>query len=264
MSHSTKSSSSRDYQDILRPVGAMAKDYPDGYVKETHRHDRAQFLYAVTGVLDVMTTEGVWVIPPQRAVWLPPRSDHSVKARGAVSLRTLYVRSDAYPNGLPTSPRLISVSPLLRELVVRAVEMPVDYDEEGAEGRVIRMIFDELRWLPNGPLHLPQPRDSRLSAINTALLANPADKRTLDHWAEQLGTSTRTLARLSRAECGVSFHQWRQQHRVFAALPRLAASQSITTVALELGYDTPGAFAAMFRKFMGTTPSRYFGANSLG
>src|SRR5215831_15044450 len=129
MSHPMKSSSSRDYQDIPRPVGAMAKEYPDGYVKEPHRHDRAQFLYAVTGVLDVMTTDGVWVIPPQRAVWLPPRSDHSLKARGAVSLRTLYVRPDVCPDGFPTSPRLISVSPLLRELVVRAVELPVEYDE---------------------------------------------------------------------------------------------------------------------------------------
>ena len=236
----------------------MAREYADGYLKEIHRHARAQFLYAVTGVLEVKTEEGLWVVPPQRAVWLPPRCDHSLRARGSVSLRTLYVRPDACPAGFPMSPRLVNVSPLLRELVVRAVEMPIDYDEGGREGRVMTMIFDEVRWLSDGPLHLPEPRDSRLRAINMALLANPADARTLEHWAKQVGMSTRTLARLSRSECGVSFHQWRQQHRILAALPRLAGGQPVTTVALDLGYETPGAFGAMFRKLMGVTPGRYF------
>ena len=87
-----KSTSSKDYQDVPRPVGAMAKEYSDGYVRCMHRHARAQLLYAVTGVMEVTTADGLWVVPPQRAVWLPPATDHAVRARGPVALRTLYVR----------------------------------------------------------------------------------------------------------------------------------------------------------------------------
>lgn len=253
-----KSTNREDYQNVLRPVGAMAKQYTDGYVSRTHRHVRAQLLYAVAGVMEVTTAEGLWVVPPQRAVWLPPNTDHAMRARGAVALRTLYVRPDACPLAFPARPRLVHVSPLLRELVVRAVEMPVYYDEAGREGRVVALIFDEIAWLPDQPLHLAEPRDRRLAVVHAALLADPSDGRTLEQWASHAGASARTLARLCRTECGTSFLQWRQQHRILAALPRLAAGEAVTSVALDLGYETPGAFAAMFRKLMGTTPSRYF------
>lgn len=256
-----KSTNREDYQNVPRPVGAMAKNYGDGYVSRTHQHPRAQLLYAVTGVMEVATAEGLWVVPPQRAVWLPPNTDHSMRARGAVALRTLYVRPDAYPVGFPIRPRIVHVSALLRELVVRAVEMPVEYDEAGREGRAVSLIFDEIAWLPDQPLHLPTPKDKRLAAIHSALLAEPADGRTLDQWGSYAGASARTLARLCRAECGTSFLQWRQQHRILAAMPRLAAGEAVTSVALDLGYETPGAFAAMFRRLMGMVPSRYFEAN---
>ncbi len=253
-----KSTSSKDYQDVPRPMGAMAKEYQVDYVRCTHRHARAQLLYAVSGVMEVTTAEGLWVVPPQRAVWLPSATDHAVRARGPVALRTLYVRPDACPRAFPTRPRLVHVSPLLRELVVRAVEMPVEYDEGGWEGRVVSLILDEIAWLPDGPLHLPEPRDRRLAAVHAALLADPADGRTLEQWARHAGTSARTLARLCRTECGTPFYQWRQQHCILAALPRLASGEAVSSVALDLGYETAGAFAAMFRRLMGTTPSRYF------
>lgn len=247
-----------DYQSVPRPIGAMAENYEAGYLSSTHRHAHAQLLYAVAGVMEVATMEGLWVVPPQRAVWLPPNTDHSMRARGAVALRTLYVRPDACPTGFPIRPRVVHVSALLRELVMRAVEMPVQYDEAGREGRVVSLIFDEIKWLPDRPLHLTIPQDKRLAAIHLSLLAKPADGRTLEQWGTFAGASVRTLARLCRAECGTSFLQWRQQHRILAAMPRLAAGEAVTSVALDLGYETPGAFAAMFRKLMGTTPSSYF------
>lgn len=135
--------------------------------------------------------------------------------------------------------------------------MAVEYDEAGREGRVVSLIFDEIAWLPDPPLHLSVPRDKRLATIHSALLAEPGDGRTLAQRGSFAGVSARTLARMCRAECGTSFLQWRQQHRILAAVPRLAAGQAVTNVALDLGYETPGAFAAMFRRLMGTTLSRY-------
>jgi AraC-like DNA-binding protein len=92
------------------------------------------------------------------------------------------------------------------------------------------------------------------------VLADPADRRTLAAWARPAGASVRTLARLFTRETGMGFRGWRQQVRLLRALERLAAGEAVTTVALDLGYDSPSAFVAMFRRALGTTPGRYFAA----
>jgi AraC-like DNA-binding protein len=141
--------------------------------------------------------------------------------------------------------------------------MPVDYDVDGRDGRIIELALEEIEWAQDRPLHLPAFKDRRLVKISKQLQATPSDKRTLAEWAIGVNTSSRTLARLFRAEAGMSFMHWRQQVRVLASLPRLAAGEAIANVAVDLGYETPGAFAAMFRRLMGTVPSQYFNAQSI-
>jgi AraC-like DNA-binding protein/quercetin dioxygenase-like cupin family protein len=260
MSTAHKSTNRDDYQLISRPVGAMAKDFPRGFVSRRHRHVRAQLLYAVDGVLKVATDVGLWVIPPQRAVWIPPQVDHEVCFMTAASVRTLYIEPSAIPAGAPALPCAVNVSPLLRELVIRATTMPMDYDVNGRDGRIVALALEELEWAKDPALHLPAFKDRRLTKICQALQAHPMDPRTLEEWAAAVNTSSRTLARLFRAEAATSFQHWRQQVRVMAALPRLAAGEAVTSVAFDLGYETPGAFAAMFRRLMGTVPSQYFHA----
>jgi AraC-like DNA-binding protein len=151
------------------------------------------------------------------------------------------------------------VSPLLRELIVRATALPVLYDEKGPDGRLMQMILDEIATLQTLPLDLPMPQDKRLSKLCKALIDDPADDRTLDQFADSFNASARTLARLFRSETGMSFGAWRQQLRLMEAVRRMAAGAPVTTVALDLGYASPSAFAAMFRKSLGVPPSRYFG-----
>jgi AraC-like DNA-binding protein len=129
---------------------------------------------------------------------------------------------------------------------------------DGHDGRIISLALEEIEWAEDRPLHMPVFKDRRLVKISKTLQAHPADSRTLEDWAREVSTSSRTLARLFRAETGTSFIHWRQQVRVLASLPRLAAGESIANVAFDLGYETPGAFAAMFRRLMGVVPSRYF------
>jgi AraC-like DNA-binding protein len=253
-----KSTNRDDYQQAPRPVGAMAKEFVRGFVSRRHRHTRAQLLYAVDGVMEVSTVLGLWVIPPQRAVWIPPEVDHEVCFRTAASVRTLYVDVSAIPADAPDTPCAVNVSPLLRELVQRATTMPMTYEEDGHDGRIISLALDEIEWAEDRPLHMPVFKDRRLVKISKTLQAHPADSRTLEDWAQEVSTSSRTLARLFRAETGTSFIHWRQQVRVLASLPRLAAGERIANVALDLGYETPGAFAATFRRQMGVVPSRYF------
>src|SRR5579883_2896496 len=128
-----------DYQDVPRPVAAMAKDFPDGSRVAPHRHRRAQLVFAARGVMVVWTPQGTWVVPPNRAVWMPAETEHSIRSRGNVEMRTLYIRADVAA-ALPRACCVVAVSPLLRELILRAVELPVLYDESGAAGRVMALI----------------------------------------------------------------------------------------------------------------------------
>ena len=171
-------------------------------------------------------------------------------------MRTLYLRDDAAA-GMPGACRVLPVSPLLRELIVRATELPVHYDERGAAGHVVALILDELHHERSLPLHLPMPRDKRLRGLCLALLEQPGDPRTLDEWAPSTNASPRTLARLFVAETGLTFGAWRQQARVLEAMGRLGGGQAVTDVALDLGYDSVSAFSAMFRRAAGVSPSAY-------
>ncbi|HEX7967308.1 MAG TPA: helix-turn-helix transcriptional regulator [Stellaceae bacterium] len=246
-----------DYQDVPRPIAAMAKDFPNGSQIPRHRHRRAQLVFAVHGVMVVWTAAGTWVVPPHRAVWMPPETDHSIRTWGDLAMRTLYIRSDAAAS-LPAACCVIGVSPLLRELILRAVELPPLYEESGPDGRVMSLILDEIRAVPVLPLHLPWPEDARLRRLCAAIQDDPASERTLDDWGRMVGASSRTLARLFRKETGMSFGAWRQQVRLVDALGRLATGQAVTHVALDLGYQSPSAFTSMFRRALGRAPTRYF------
>jgi AraC-like DNA-binding protein/mannose-6-phosphate isomerase-like protein (cupin superfamily) len=245
-----------DYQEVSRPVAAMAKDFPAGYVNPWHRHKRAQFLFATEGVMTVETPDGNWLVPPHRAVWIPAMVKHQNRMAGTVRMRTLYIREDA-ATGLPSICTVFEVSSLLRELIRRAVALPLDYDECGPDGRIMALIVDEVRALRALPLHLRMPVDPRLQRVCALIVGEPGHSHTLESLAVHAGASARTLLRLFRRETGLTFAAWRQQARLHEALNRLGAGHPITAIALDLGYDSPSAFSAMFRRLLGTTPSRY-------
>ncbi|MEM9681717.1 MAG: helix-turn-helix transcriptional regulator [Pseudomonadota bacterium] len=242
---------------LPQPVVAYRRDLADGETIPPHRHRRAQLVYASEGVMTVTTDDGAFVVPPQRAVWLPGGVEHRIDARGAVAMRTLYVGPDAAP-GLPRDVCVLHVTPLLRELLLAAVDLPQPFGRNSPEHRLMSVILDQIQALPVAPLALPMPKDRRLRRLVRALMADPADGRSLDRWAPEAGASARTLARLFKRETGMTFRAWRQQLRLLRAMEMLAAGQSVTTVALDLGYDSPSAFSAMFRRTLGTTPKRYF------
>jgi AraC-like DNA-binding protein len=236
----------------------MPKDFRAGFLIEPHSHERAQLIYATVGTMRVSTDEGHWVVPPQRALWMPAGVRHSILMSGDVTMRTLYLRADA-ATGMPDECRVLPVSPLLRELIVRATELPLHYEEKGPAGHLMALLLAELHRDAGGlPLQLPMPTpDSRLRQICEALLAAPGDPRTLEQWAPSANASARTLARLFVAETGLTFGAWRQQARVLEAMGRLSDGEPVTQVALDLGYDSLSAFSAMFRRAAGVSPSQY-------
>jgi AraC-like DNA-binding protein len=234
----------------------MPKDFASGFEVPPHTHERAQLIYATAGTMRVSTDEGMWMVPPQRALWVPAGVRHSIVMLSDLTMRTLYLREDA-ASFMPKACRVVPVSPLLRELIVRATELPLQYDEDGPAGHVVALILAELRGLQSLPLQLPMPAHPRLRALCQTLLRAPGDPRTLDEWAKMLNASARTLARRFRSETGLSFGAWRQQARVLEAMGRLGGGAPVTQVALDLGYDSVSAFSAMFRRAAGASPSEY-------
>jgi AraC-like DNA-binding protein len=236
-------------------ISAYARDYPKGHQIAPHRHEWHQLIYARAGVMTVNTPRGAWVVPPQRAVWMPAATDHAIRCATLVSMRTLYV-APGTAAALPDECCVVQVSPLLRELVLASVESP---GEPRRRAQLTALILGELAEAAIAPLHLPEPRDPRVRRITETLRADPGDPRTLAGWSRQVGASTRTLSRLFLAETGMTFRQWQRQARLLAALIKLAQREPVTGVALDLGYDSPSAFIHAFRRALGKTPRAYFG-----
>ena len=246
-----------DIISIPRPIVAVAKEYPSGHLIRYHQHFRAQLLYASSGVMTVKTSSGIWVVPPLRAVWIPAHTRHQIEVGGHLSMRTLYIDPNFF-SGPSEECCVINVSLLLKELILHAVNLPRLYPLMGPEERLLLVLLDQIKDMSISPLELPIPSDARLRKIYKNLSHNPGNNRTLEDWGKVVGATGRTLARHFRIETGMSFVQWRQQIRILEALKRLGMKESVTTVAIELGYDSPSAFISMFKKALGKTPGQYF------
>ena len=243
-----------------RPITVFQTDYAPGEILQPHRHPRGQLIYASHGIMTVMTKGsakhlgGVWVVPPSQALWMPRHRTHAIRMGGTVAMRTLYLRDDV-GSFMPDVPLVLAVSPLLRELILCKTDQAPHADRGG---HVTALILEELASAPRLQLRLPMPRDPRLLRLCRAVLEWPENAPKLPELARIAGASTRSLSRLFQSELRLSFTAWRRQAQLLEALRRLAEGQSVTTVALDLGYATTSAFTYMFRRALGVVPSRFF------
>jgi AraC-like DNA-binding protein/quercetin dioxygenase-like cupin family protein len=237
-------------------VVTLSWDYASGHAVPEHFHDADQLVYAETGVMTVRTARGTWVVPTRRAVWVPASVPHAIEMLGDVTMKTLYLRPRLV-RGLPRRCCVLHVSPLLRELVLHACARG-SLGRAAADARLAGVLLDQLAEARSVPFQLPTPRDARARRVADALARDPADGRPLDGLAAEAGASKRTIERAFRLETGMTFGKWRQQLRLLHATRLLATGAKVTAAALDAGYESPSAFIAMFRRAMGTTPSKYF------
>lgn len=243
-----------DYQRVPRPLAAMAKQFPDRHEIEPHHHERDQLVFAVEGVMRVTTDAQAWIVPPDRAVYIPGGAVHRIGMRGDVAMCTLYIARNAAP-GLPRAPTVLVVSALLRELILALLSEPVRYDESGRGGLLAGLIFDEIRRAERQALVIPLPRDPRLTKLCAALLKDPASRNTLEDWSASVGASARTLARGFERELGMPFSAWRRRLRFHNAMEAIVRGDPIGAVARRNGYRSVSAFSAAFRKAMDVSPA---------
>jgi AraC-like DNA-binding protein len=214
-------------------------------------------IYASAGVMTVHAAGSTWVVPPERAVWMPAGVACRVEVSTGLQLRSLFFKP-AIVRSLPRVCRVVHVPPLLRELVLHTTAIGLLNRTIPSHAHLIGVLRDQLHLLDAVPLQLPQPTDQRTRRIADRLAANPGATESLARLARGAGASARTIERLFLAETHMTFARWRQQLRLQQALRLLAAGEPVTTVALEVGYASPSAFVAMFRRAFGTTPSRYY------
>ncbi|MFA3920637.1 helix-turn-helix domain-containing protein [Ruegeria sp. 2012CJ15-1] len=249
-----RSTDARDFQHVSPRVSAMAKDIPDGHVIAGHCHPRDQLLFAVAGVMRVETARNAWIVPPDRALFLPAEEMHAVEARGNLKMRTLYITHDADSE---QQVKVLRVTPLMRELILALIQNPVDYSGNSRAERIADLIRLEMEAAESLPANIPLPSDPRLQNLCARVLRDPSDVLSMDLFAAGTGASTKTLARLCQSELGMTFGAWRRRVRFAAAAERLEQGVPIKIVARDAGYRSSSAFAYAFRQYFGLTPSEF-------
>lgn len=238
-------------------VRSLAQAVPAGHRIERHRHDWHQLIYASSGLLHVWTGRGSWIVPPHWAIFVPADTIHSIRFAAPSDLRTLYLRPGG-SQSLPADCAAITVSPLLRELILRATRERMLDRRDPAEAALATLILDEFRAAGAPPFDLPQPASPALAHAASLMATNAPEAATSAALARAVGLGIRTLERQFLAETGLTPGRWRRQHILLGALEQLASGTPIKQVAAAAGYATPSAFTAAFRGTFGNTPARYF------
>jgi len=236
---------------VILSVEGLASSYEAGTHIREHSHPVHQIVHSISGVMRVLTRDATWVVPPGRGLWVPAKAGHEIRCTSLVEMRTVYI-GGVHP-AMPRDVQVVGVSPLMREIMVRLSEgFAVNQ-----RPHLTALLLDEIEVMKVEPFRLPSPGDARIAKLCAGLRDDPSDRRSLTEWAKNLGFSPRSLMRRIRSQTGMSFRELRRQARVMAALERLALGQSVTSVALDVGFDSPSAFTHAFRLITGTTPRHF-------
>lgn len=234
------------------------REYASGTVFARHTHRRGQFAYASSGALKMFTDLGNWVVPPQRAIWVPAGVPHEMHMRGDVVMLNTYLDDAAVRGaGLQAHCQVFEVSPLLRHLLEAALTIDPAAPPSARQRCVLTLLIDEIGAMPELPLSAPLPAEPRLARACQRFLDAPTQALALDTMARWSSMSRRTFTRQFLEHTGMTFVAWRQQVCLLEATARLSHGASITQVALALGFSSSSAFTSVFRRNLGDSPARY-------
>ncbi|CAN7654853.1 helix-turn-helix transcriptional regulator [Bosea sp. LjRoot9] len=242
-----------DVDGTIAPAIAVRVDVSEtGAEVAAHQHRKGQLVFALTGGVSCRVPSGLWMVPTHCAVWIPGGMKHSNIATANAKLFFVYIEPGAAD--LPVRCCTVSISPLLRELIVALSERS---DTDDADALLARLLLAELPRMPVQQLYLPISSEPRLRRIADALAANPADRTGLSAWASRVALSESSLSRLVIKETGLSFGRWRQQLHLIVAIRELSNGATVQQVSAELGYESVAAFITMFKKALGKPPAKY-------
>lgn len=248
--------SAESFQPLAKPIVLVKRKLKQGAQVESHQHDWGQLLYAHLGVISIKTATATYICPAEQGVWLPPHVAHEVSVLIECELSSFYFEVKQISN-LSNRSKVIAISPLLRMLIIEARNIAADYQWHSCEGRHLRLIRDFFAAADEVETHLPAPTSKKLLTITQQLQLEPSNSKSLQQWGQLVGASARTLSRHFKKETGLSYAEWRQRFKVQIAIHRLHQGESVSTVALQLGYESPSSFIYMFKQNTGTTPMSF-------
>lgn len=242
-----------DVDALSEPAIAVRVDVTETRAEvASHWHRKGQLVFALGGGVTCRVPSGLWMVPPHCGVWIPGGMEHSNIATANARIFFVYIEPGA--TELPDRCCTLSISPLLRELIIDLSDCAPGDERCGFLGKVL---LAELPDMPVQQLHLPISAEPRLQRLAEALADDPADRSTLAEWAKRVALSESSLARLVVRETGLSFGRWRQQLHLIVAIRELASGASVQQVSGDLGYESVTAFITMFKKALGKPPAQY-------
>jgi AraC-like DNA-binding protein len=238
----------------------IANHYRRGTRLDTHMHREAQLVYAARGTMQVTTPKGRWLVPPDRAVWVPARSEHAIDVLADIEMRTLYFdlawlgREDR--SASLDAEFVVRVSPLLHQAILALFDGRNDPDRTAL---LIKLVMLELHQAEDSATFIPLPHEPRCRRAADIVLGDPTASHEIEALAREVGTSARTLSRLFASETQLSFKSWCQRARIAAAIEKLSvdANLSVKQLAADLGYASVPAFSHAFRQVTGKTPTEF-------
>lgn len=246
----------RDYDSLPRPVVPLTKEYAAMTQIPSHQHEWSQLAYSCSGVMHIETDDGMFVLPPEQALWLPPNVRHQHFCKNKVSYRSLHIDAKLSEQ-LGNAVRTLTVDPLLKALIIEITHWQKNYQETNETQRLIAVLIDRLSIAPSNELFMPTIDDRRLFPIVEALNQEPSNKLTIEQWALKVGASSRTLNRLFNQHYGMGFSRWKQKLRILKSLELLNSNMLLVDIAMQLGYESTSAFITGFKKQMGCSPKKY-------
>jgi AraC-like DNA-binding protein len=241
-------------------VHLVARHYKKGVRLGTHLHREAQLVYAAKGTMQVTTPKGRWLVPPDRAVWVPARLEHSIDVLANIDMRTLYFDL-AWLARAPRSKSLeaefvVRVSRLLHEAILALFDGRNNPDRTEL---LVELAILELHHAEDSATFIPLPHEPRCRRAAELVLDDPTGTHEIETLAREVGTSARTLSRLFSSETQLSFKSWCQRARIAAAIGKLSmeANVSVKQLAADLGYASVPAFSHAFRQVTGKTPTEF-------
>ena len=235
------------------PVSFRTENYDAGGVFEMRRQPWGKVGYAVRGVMEATVEGRRFLCPPHYATWIPADALHCCHNRQNVQFVSVYIEREICAD-MPERPCTLAVSPLVKAILADFAARNIKVPKTEADIRLALVLVDQLWQAPRRDTYLPVSDDELLRPIIEVLQGTPGDRRSLAEWARCLGTTERTLSRRFHSSLGISFNEWRQRLKLVASLSMLENDKPVQEIADDLGYGSPSAFIAMFKRQTGVSP----------
>lgn len=238
------------------------KKFPSEYFKPKHSHARGQFIFSENEFLKVVTEDAFWYIPHSQTIWIPPYVEHETLSTD--KFPCIFTQIDiSQCHRFSSKPQILTTSLIVNELVKRSLEFGLSYKLGSHEYRLVQVLLDELSALPIADYHLKMPKDERLINVSKYLLEHPAMKHGIETLQKIAGMSKRNLERLFEKDTGITIGEWIRHQKMLLAMEKLSSGESVSCVALDLGYKSISSFIETFKATTGKTPGVFMSQNNI-